>query len=94
MITDLFFHSYSYSVLRTQQLTLSQALALKKLEITGNYDFWKEARPSHNADIMAHKDSMDHLTNFLKERKIHYSVMVEDVERYIFYFKECYPNLI
>jgi len=73
----------NYTVLRTQQLSLSQALALKKLEVTGKYDFWKEASPNRNADIMVHKDSMDHLTTYLKERKIHYSVMVEDVERLI-----------
>ena len=63
-------------------MSLSQALALQKLELTGNYDFWKGARPNRNADIMTHLDSLDHLTNFLKERKIHYSVMVDDVEKY------------
>ena len=73
---------FSHTVLRTQQLSLSQALALQKLELTGNYDFWKEARPNRNADIMTHLDSLEHLTNFLKERKIHHSVMVDDVEKY------------
>ena len=73
---------FSHTVLRTQQLSLSQALALQKLELTGNYDFWKESRPNRNADIMTHVDSLGHLTNFLKDRKIHHSVMVDDVEKY------------
>ena len=63
-------------------MSLSQALALKKLEETGRYDFWNEARPKRNADIMAHYDSLDHLKTFLKDRHIHYSVMVDDVEKY------------
>ena len=63
-------------------MSLSQALALKKLEETGRYDFWNEARPKRNADIMAHYDSLDHLKTFLEDRHIHYSVMVDDVEKY------------
>ena len=70
-------------MLRAQQLSLSQALALQKLERTGNYDFWKEARPSQNADIMVHEESIDQLTNFLKGMKIHFSVMVDDVQKYV-----------
>jgi len=73
----------NHTVLRTQQLSLSQALALKKLEETGHYDFWNEARPKRNADIMAHYDSLDHLKTFLKDRHIHYSIMVDDVEKLI-----------
>ena len=71
---------FSYTVLRTQELSLSQTLELRKLEGTGNYDFWKEARPNYNADIMVHRDSKEKLTTFFKEKRIHYTVMVDDVE--------------
>ena len=77
---SILYFASSYTVLRTQQLSLSQALALQKLEVTSNYDFWKSARPNGNADIMVHKDSMNRLTEFLQDRKIRFSVMVEDVE--------------
>ena len=80
-ISIVFYLFFSHTVLRTQKLSLSQALALQKLEETGNYDFWQDARPNRNADIMSHTDSLGHLTSFLNDRKIHYSVMVEDVQR-------------
>ena len=73
-------------VLRTEPLNLSQTLALKNLEETGDYNFWKDARPRSNADIMAHPNDIEKLIQFLKDKKIHHITMIDDVEKYVLHF--------
>ena len=82
-------------VLRTEPLNLSQTLALKKLEETGDYNFWKGARPGTNADIMAHPKDIEKLIQFLNDQKIHHTIMVDDVEKYVLHFdKQCNKIMI
>ena len=73
-------------VLRTEPLNLSQTIALKKLEETGDYNFWKGARARSNADIMAHSKDVEKLTQLLNDQKIHHTIMVDDVEKYVLRF--------
>ena len=77
-------------VLRTEPLNLSQTLALKKLEETGDYNFWKGARARSNADIMAHPKDIEKLIQFLNDQKIHHTIMVDDVEKYVLRFMKYY----
>ena len=81
-------------VLRTEPLTLSQTLALRNLEKTGDYDFWKEARARSNADIMAHPKDVEKLIQLLNDQKIHHTIMVEDVEKYVLRFVKYYHKTI
>ena len=81
-------------VLRTEPLNLSQTLALKKLEETGEYNFWKGARAQGNADIMAHPNDIEKLIQFLKDKKIHHIIMVDDVEKYVLHFVKYFHNIL
>ena len=77
-------------VLRTEPLNFSQTLALKKLEETGDYNFWKGARARSNADIMAHPKDIEKLIQLLNDQKIHHTIMVDDVEKYVLRFMKYY----
>ena len=77
-------------VLRTEPLNSSQTLALKKLEEIGDYDFWKGARVRSNADIMTHPKDIEKLIQLLNDQKIHHTIMVDDVEKYVLRFMKYY----
>lgn len=58
-----------------------------------DFDFWADPAPGRSADIMASPQNLAGLEQFLAKHQIQYSVMIEDVERWL-KFKDFFYNLI
>lgn len=56
---------------------------LKRLENNPEFDFWSEGRYlNQNVDVMVAAQAQSAFEEFLKAQGIHYSVMINNVERY------------
>merc|ERR1719219_691191 len=72
-----------HKVLRTDRLTVSQSELLREFHLTSGLDFWREAAPGNNADLMVPATRLEAVTAWLDANHIPHSVMVEDVQRLV-----------
>merc|ERR1712241_377170 len=72
-----------YKVLRTGELSPTQADLLRDARDETMLDFWEEPAPGRSADIMTSSSEMESVMAWLSSKDITFHTMVEDVEQLI-----------
>ena len=76
------FSIFRYKVLRTQALDKHTSEILRRMT-ERDFDFWADPVQGRSADIMASPQNLPDLEKFLAQHQIQYSIMIEDVERWM-----------
>jgi len=69
-----------YSVYRVEVENDAQAEFLHQLELSGKFDFWTDIKRVGPVDIMTSPVELKHLVRQLKDERLNFRVMIEDVQ--------------